>query len=86
MQSNGTSPMEQPLPNEQNRQQRAEETFWQTLGTLWNWRRFIAGVTGAAQGLAVDGDDIPLTQQSSHLGQHAPESRIERLAVARRSG
>lgn len=53
MQSNGTSPMEPKLTDEQARQQRAEDTFWQTLGTLWNWRRFIVGVTGAVAIAAV---------------------------------
>lgn len=35
------------------RRNRAEQTFWSTLGTLYRWRRFIVGVTGGVAVLAV---------------------------------
>lgn len=53
MQPNGTSPMHTSPSDEEARQQRAEDTFWMTLATLWNWRRFIVGVTAAVAVAAV---------------------------------
>ncbi|GIV57340.1 MAG: polysaccharide chain length determinant protein [Rhodothermaceae bacterium] len=42
-----------PLPSDPGRADRAEDTLWETLGTLYRWRRFIAGVTGVVAVLSV---------------------------------
>ncbi|MDX1548262.1 MAG: lipopolysaccharide biosynthesis protein, partial [Rhodothermales bacterium] len=42
-----------PFPTDDARRARAERTVWTTLGRLYRWRRFIAGVTGTAAVLAV---------------------------------
>ncbi|QXD15880.1 lipopolysaccharide biosynthesis protein [Rhodocaloribacter litoris] len=39
--------------HEQARRERAENNLWDTLGTLYRWRRFIAGVTGTVAVLSV---------------------------------
>lgn len=39
--------------DDRERSERAQQTFWYTLGVLYRWRRFIIGVTGAVAVLAV---------------------------------
>jgi len=36
---------------------------------------------GAAQRLAVDGDNIPLAQQRGHIGEHLAEGGVKRLGI-----
>lgn len=52
MQTNN-DPTNSPHPQDAERRQRAEATWWQALGTLYRWRRFVIGMTGAVAVLAV---------------------------------
>lgn len=53
MSSNNNHMQDPLLQDEADRRARAEETLWQAVGTLFRWRRFIVGVTGAVAVLAV---------------------------------
>ena len=41
----------------------------------------LSRIAGPAQGLAVNGDHVAITKEGRDIGQHAPESRIERLGI-----